>query len=632
MSLSPVANRSFLHGDRKGFTSSEKIVYATLDSLALKRARLPLQLLPTDTNDFKKEENVSVVSSVTGKCDRKVRRMSIPCSFSVFLDLLVNSEIRDSTEYVVGRDVQGKTSEQRIDADNAADKSTIRVVENVEEREFCSGDYEKIELSSSVKKTSLNRRGVETETTSFENETALYSNTGITLKSVSLNDLGDETNTLEAFPVADKSTTTSTGLDHERESNDKKKRHFARNVLHLVPDYLAKGSKRARKKKNSLSSSWSSLRPESMDSRNGTGLDSRYRSKSLSRDESKCREISSPTNFVHVASATNPRLISNVNTVQFGSEQVVITHEEKCATVPLLVSSRDEDTSTENRSEQRSIVAEGTSDRGTSKLGRNIAISETVESRREFLLELRARSAQVLERSQRVKTGECRTDDRQERIYEPPCEPGFPLARANHSFLWSVRAKSRLENCREEEEEEEEEPWSRDRLDRSIEDDIDDGQYDDVGPSDTINQIDHRIATDFDEIIYDDVASPIAKVTPNDSSSNRFKLNEPVEKNTAGSTEIQDDESKRDNDDDDDRHYPLLPNDYSSVDDADTDEMEDNEHGVYDDVGLPSEERVNSLYAGSTTGSIFGKESEWEDLEDPTTGSLSRATKDNGFS
>ena len=47
--------------------------------------------------------------------------------------------------------------------------------------------------------------------------------------------------------------------------------------------------------------------------------------------------------------------------------------------------------------------------------------------------------------------------------------------------------------------------------------------------------------------------------------------------------------------------------------------MQDEEQGVYDDVGLPSEERVNSLYAGSTTGSILGKESEWEDLEDPAT-------------
>lgn len=51
------ANRSFLHGQdsRKvggNFNNdgppSERVVYATLDSLALKRARLPLQLVPID--------------------------------------------------------------------------------------------------------------------------------------------------------------------------------------------------------------------------------------------------------------------------------------------------------------------------------------------------------------------------------------------------------------------------------------------------------------------------------------------------------------------------------------------------------------------------------------------------------
>lgn len=52
MSPSPTANRSFLHGSRKASLQvSDKVVYATLDSLALKRARLPLQLMPVDGDD-----------------------------------------------------------------------------------------------------------------------------------------------------------------------------------------------------------------------------------------------------------------------------------------------------------------------------------------------------------------------------------------------------------------------------------------------------------------------------------------------------------------------------------------------------------------------------------------------------
>lgn len=83
MSLSPIANRSFLHGDRKPSPNSEKIVYATLDSLALKRARLPLQLLPIDANNAtekatkpKKKRNASG-EAATKRSSFKVRVNSL---------------------------------------------------------------------------------------------------------------------------------------------------------------------------------------------------------------------------------------------------------------------------------------------------------------------------------------------------------------------------------------------------------------------------------------------------------------------------------------------------------------------------------------------------------------------------
>lgn len=73
----------------------------------------------------------------------------------------------------------------------------------------------------------------------------------------------------------------------------------------------------------------------------------------------------------------------------------------------------------------------------------------------------------------------------------------------------------------------------------------------------------------------------------------------------------------------DDRYF-TSNNEYSIVDETLLGEEERDELGVYDDVDLPepAEERVNSLYAGSTPGyisgltSMNGKESEWEDVEE----------------
>jgi len=73
-----------------------------------------------------------------------------------------------------------------------------------------------------------------------------------------------------------------------------------------------------------------------------------------------------------------------------------------------------------------------------------------------------------------------------------------------------------------------------------------------------------------------------------------------------------------------DDQYFSTNNEYYSVDcESHLDEKERDKMGVYDDVGLPTgEERINSLYAGSTSGSVLGltsmngKESEWEDLEE----------------
>jgi len=67
MSPSPTANRSFLHGNGKATLISNKVVYATLDSLALKRTRLPLQLLPVESDN--------VVSVQADKSDKKEKKI-----------------------------------------------------------------------------------------------------------------------------------------------------------------------------------------------------------------------------------------------------------------------------------------------------------------------------------------------------------------------------------------------------------------------------------------------------------------------------------------------------------------------------------------------------------------------------
>jgi len=71
MSPSPTANRSFLHGNGKATLISDKIVYATLDSLALKRTRLPLQLLPIESDNVVDKTDKKEKKLVNGKTSNK---------------------------------------------------------------------------------------------------------------------------------------------------------------------------------------------------------------------------------------------------------------------------------------------------------------------------------------------------------------------------------------------------------------------------------------------------------------------------------------------------------------------------------------------------------------------------------
>ncbi|XP_078046429.1 ephexin isoform X2 [Augochlora pura] len=601
MSLLPTANRSFLHGDRKSFSPSERAVYATLDSLALKRARLPLQLLPIAADDQNDATNLDVIGETSSEnLDREAEETAASRPGSRTTEPKTSTEMQScmvdtGSDFIVGRVVEQKSTwNRRLDNDNNDNKYGINVTEiehagqsSVQESRSrsSSSDYEKIELPSRVEETPRDTEDKVSEKVEENPEIALDS--GVDVKSV-----------FSSVVIRE----LKSRIEEERSASEKKKKkRFTRHVLHLVPDYLAsKGSKRAKRKKiASLSSSLSSLKQTSLEPSTGTavGVESRLRSKSLSRVELRYLKISSPTNFVHVASATSPSLVRNANAAnEFGSDLVtVITHEEKCATVPLLVPS-PRPLRTEEHRENRTYRMNSTPC-PAKRAGADA--DEGVDLRHEFLLELRTRSAEILERGQLVKTS---GNHHEGKTYE--------TARVNHSFLWSL-----LKNKGDQES----------KLGHEDEAEAEDQPYDDVGPLDSIDQgndeeanyddvisplrntEDRPISADLDEDIYDDVVYPT-------KSSTDWKVSEKFEN----------EDSTRDDDD----YYLSIANAYSSVE-ADMDEMCDCEQGVYDDVGLPTEEQVNSLYAGSSTGSILGKESEWEDLEEPTTSPLRAAARNN---
>lgn len=158
-------------------------------------------------------------------------------------------------------------------------------------------------------------------------------------KSQSTNDLtrkGDTCdNSFVRYWEKDAESITSDESDDASSRHAKKKKRFTKNVLHYMPRHLVKQPKKKKKlkKKYTLSSSLRSL--QTIPFSNSAPHDSYTRTRSLSKGELKNVIISSPTNFVHVASATNPSLVQS--TVEPSLEQVMITHQQICATLPLLV-------------------------------------------------------------------------------------------------------------------------------------------------------------------------------------------------------------------------------------------------------------------------------------------------------
>lgn len=233
---------------------------------------------------------------------------------------------------------------------NSRDDTSL--IEDQDEEEKCSierrnsntsSDYEKISITDY--KVSTHDLEVPDRTESIACIYMIEKNSPVPPKAVtksqSVNDLATREATYEdpfvGYSKQDAGSITSDENDDVSSRHKKKKRRFTRNVLYYVPRHLVKQPKKKKKKlkkKHTLSSSLSSLR-SLQEPFPGPVPDSCTKIRSLSRDELRSVIISSPTNFVHVASATNPNLVRNP--VGLDVEQIVITHQQICATLPLLV-------------------------------------------------------------------------------------------------------------------------------------------------------------------------------------------------------------------------------------------------------------------------------------------------------
>ncbi|KAG5312698.1 NGEF protein, partial [Acromyrmex insinuator] len=727
MSPSPTANRSFLHGNGKATLISNKVVYATLDSLALKRTRLPLQLLPVesdnvvDKSDKKEKKIVNGKTSIKrpsykvksgashqwksySKClafsSTKTENQSTTRATRI-LDSGTECNIENTLEKEIQTSINTTGVENTVESPFSTRSSTkeeshikdfhsdngdsihtqtetnsrddSNLTENQCEKEKCSverrssntsSDYEKISITDY--KASMHDFEVLEKTVSesiahiykIEKNSPIPSKT-IT-KSQSINDLATKETTYEnSFVKYSKQDAESITSDENDDVSSwhkkKKKRRFTRNVLHYVPRHLVKQPKKKKKlkKKHALSSSLSSLR--SLQTAPFSNISDSYKTRSLSRDELRSVIISSPTNFVHVASATNPSLVQN--SLGLGLEQIVITHQQICATLPLLV--RKNEQCKNGNIEQLKAAARmspagdiiskqtGQSQSAVDSIADKSDRTKYAEIQSDFSRDSQA--AKVLESSQVVKIARNQADLPEE-TYEPVCESSpAALPQANCSFLWSNHGtKTTFPNDK---------PVTVATCHAPKENDenTDSEGYDDVGPSNFVTQME----SDYDDVgppttylevetfdidtnkdcegIYDDVIplsfqqNSLKTIDENDylipEINDETSCEEPsVELRATSKNQNAAETSRFDSTANDDQYFSTTNNEYSSVDCEShlNEEEREDELDVYDDVGLPGEERVNSLYAGSTPGSVLGlisvngKESEWEDLEEAT--------------
>ncbi|XP_011303817.1 uncharacterized protein Exn isoform X2 [Fopius arisanus] len=195
---------------------------------------------------------------------------------------------------------------------------------------------------------------------------------------------------------------------------------------------------------------------------------------------------------------------------------------------------------------------------------------------------------------------------------ERNCRPS-----ANSSFLWSNLSKQTADVVDSEDQE------NYDDVGVSVAHEDAEDVYDDVGPPLTSVKISPSAVDyhhDDDDQVYDDV------MPPSNLSLRRSTQGENCDSNPSNLQGFP--TGEKDNCGED---LIYMRNDYSSVD-----EDADDEDTLYDDVGVNCQSRVNSLYAASTivsqAESSYGKESEWEDLEESLSEVVSTNNQEDGGS
>lgn len=247
-----------------------------------------------------------------------------------------------------------KTS--RDDVDIATDQHG-KAICSIERRDSgSSGDYEKMnvigckvfERSPSSSEAGIPKKTA-TEHVTHGNEEGVPAAWNV--RSLSVNNVATEEAAYEYAKYSKQDTESSDGSDVlSRQKKKKKHRRFAKNVLHYMPQHLVKQPTKKKKKltkKYALSSSLSSLR--SLYATPSKTVQDSCNSSNLSREVT----ISPPSNFVHVASATSPSLVADENTVK----SVVITHQQICATLPLLIGKDEQRAVVGNENVERAKVA-----------------------------------------------------------------------------------------------------------------------------------------------------------------------------------------------------------------------------------------------------------------------------------
>ncbi|XP_043493923.1 uncharacterized protein LOC122518873 [Polistes fuscatus] len=457
MSLTRSSKRDSIRGKKK---VTEKILYPTVDSLALKRARLPLRLhdggtdietfeeMKKDTGIVQREnKRINLMAKSKNNPLRKGRtkiekmletqkEKSDNAELVEINSILTDNEKNEDYYYRISLKEENK-NDKIIDSEkeNLVELNTLKESNdksNVLVERRCSNsseeDYEKVDFKSQCYTEVSTKRDCDVNESFHRNKSIEGERSEMMIygcgESISFSSEDDEKNSLR---------------NNKTKKKKKKKRHFARNVLHYVPGYPGKRQKQQTKKKKKkhyrfttyLDSQGRSLEEEDEMSSIEENLDSFSRAKSLSKCELKYIMISEPSNFVHVASATNPRLMFNESIDGSKSDQTVITHEEKSANLPLLLRGK-EISNNINRptTEEETPIME-------SMENKNVGRTSYVEIKGTSLNGIEEPKAKLVDPCQSVKT-ETTTDDETRISYEP-------ILQTNVSFLWSDRTRSYLD-------------------------------------------------------------------------------------------------------------------------------------------------------------------------------------------